>query len=89
MRDARIDAYARLLVERSVGVQNGWQVYVRATPLARPLLEAVEEEIARRGAYPIVYMGWDSVGGQFARYARRVHRDRRARERPRRLRPLR
>ena len=69
MRDARIDAYARLLVERSVGVQNGWQVYVRATPLARPLLEAVEEEIARRGAYPIVYMGWDSVGGQFARYA--------------------
>ena len=69
MRDARIDAYARLLVERSVGVQKGWQVYVRATPLARPLLEAVEEEIARRGAYPIVYMGWDSVGGQFARYA--------------------
>ncbi len=34
MRDPRIDEYARLLVERSVAVQLGWQVSVRGTPLA-------------------------------------------------------
>ena len=28
MRDARIDEYARLLVERSVGVQPGWEVQI-------------------------------------------------------------
>ena len=52
MRDPRIDDYARLLVDRSVGVQPGWQVFLRATPLARPLVEAVQEQIARRGRLP-------------------------------------
>ncbi len=69
MRDPRIDDYARLLVERSVGVQPGWQVQVRATPLARPLVEAVLEEIARRGAYPILQMTFELIGGPFAREA--------------------
>jgi len=50
MRDPRIDEYARLLVDRSVGVQPGWQVFVRTTPLARPLLEAVQEQIDRLAA---------------------------------------
>jgi len=48
VRDPRIDDYARLLVGRSIDVQPGWQVQVRATPLARPLVEAVLEEIAAR-----------------------------------------
>ena len=69
MRDARIDEYARLLVDRSVGVQPGWQVLLRATPLARPLVEAVQEQIARRGAYPLLQLAWDTVGGPFAREA--------------------
>ncbi len=69
MRDLRIDDYARLLVDRSVGVQPGWQVFVRATPLARPLVEAVQEQIAHRGAYPILQLAWDSFGGPFARVA--------------------
>ncbi|HEY4349240.1 MAG TPA: aminopeptidase [Gaiellaceae bacterium] len=69
MRDPRIDEYARLLVDRSVEVQPGWQVFVRATPLARPLLEAVIEQISRRGAYPIVQLAWETVGGPFAREA--------------------
>jgi aminopeptidase len=69
MRDPRIDEYARLLVDRSVGVRPGWQVFVRATPLARPLVEAVQEQIARRGAYPIVHLAWEAVGGPFAREA--------------------
>src|SRR4051794_20999638 len=69
MRDPRIDQYARLLVERSVGIQPGWQVFLRATPLARPLLDAVEEQIARRGAYPLVHLAWDNIGGPFSREA--------------------
>ena len=69
MRDPRIDEYARLLVDRSVAVQPGWQVFVRATPLARPLLDAVQEQIARRGAYPILQLAWETVGGPFAREA--------------------
>jgi len=69
VRDPRIDEYARLLVDRSVGVQPGWQVQVRATPLARPLVEAVLEQIARRGAYPLLQMTFETIGGPFAREA--------------------
>ena len=69
MRDPRIDDYARLLVERSVGVQPGWQVAVRGTPLARPLIEAVMEHIARVGAYPILQLSFEQIGGPFAREA--------------------
>jgi aminopeptidase len=69
MRDPRIDEYARLLVERSVGVEPGWQVYLRGTPLARPLVDAVQEQIARKGAWPILQISWDGFGGPFAREA--------------------
>jgi aminopeptidase len=57
-QDARVEHYARLLVERSLDVQPGWQVLIRTTPLARPLLEEVVRLIARRGAYPIVRLGF-------------------------------
>ena len=69
MRDARVDEYARLLVERSVAVEPGWQVSVRGTHLARPLIEAVIEQIARLGAYPLLQLSFEQVGGPFAREA--------------------
>jgi aminopeptidase len=69
VRDLRLDDYARLLVGRSLGVQAGWQVHVRSTPLARPLVEAVIEEIARRGAYALLQLSFEQVGGPFAREA--------------------
>jgi aminopeptidase len=69
VRDPRIDEYARLLVQRSVAVQSGWQVAVRGTPLARPLIEAVLEHIARLGAYPLLQLTFDQIGGPFAREA--------------------
>ena len=61
MRDPRIDEYARLLVERSVGVQPGWEVQIRSTPLARPLVEEIARGIARRGAYPLVRLAFTSL----------------------------
>ena len=69
MRDSRIDAYARLLVERCVNVQPGWEVLIRATTLSRPLIEAVIEEIARRGANPLLQLTFETIGGPFAREA--------------------
>jgi aminopeptidase len=69
VRDPRIDEYARLLVERSVGVRPGWQVSIRSTPLARPLIESVIEQIARIGAYPLLNLTFESIGGPFAREA--------------------
>ena len=56
--DPRVAEYARLLVERSLGVQPGWQVLIRSTPAARPLLEEVMRLIARKGAYPLLRMNW-------------------------------
>jgi aminopeptidase len=61
MGDTRIEAYARLLVERSVDIQSGWQVMVLSSPLARPLIEEVVRAIARRGAYALVRMPYESI----------------------------
>jgi aminopeptidase len=52
--DPRIEQYARLIVERSLDVQPGWQVVIRSTPLAQPLVEEVMRRVARRGAYPLL-----------------------------------
>ena len=59
MPDPRVQEYARLLVERSIDVQPGWQVLVISQPPARPLLEEVVSLIARRRAYPLVRFSYD------------------------------
>jgi aminopeptidase len=51
--DPRWEELARLLVDRSLDVQPGWQVSVRSSPLSRPLFEAVCRRIAQRGAYAL------------------------------------
>src|SRR5918997_827666 len=58
MADPRVQDYARLIVERSIDVQPGWQVLVVAQPAGRPLLEEVVRLIARRGAYPLVRLSY-------------------------------
>src|SRR5947208_8340623 len=55
--DPRIEAYAKLIVERSLDVQPGWQVWINSSWLARPLVQEVVRAIARRGAYPLVRLG--------------------------------
>ena len=69
MRDPRIDDYARLLVERSRRGAARLAGRVRGTPAARPLIEAVLEQIAQRGAYPLLQMTFELIGGPFAREA--------------------
>jgi aminopeptidase len=64
MADPRIESYARLLVERCVDVQPGWQVLVAGTPLARPLLEEVARTIARRRAYALVQVRFTDFGSR-------------------------
>jgi aminopeptidase len=61
--DPRVSDYARLLVERCVDVQAGWQVLVSASPLARPLVAEVARAIARRGAYALVRLALRQAEG--------------------------
>jgi aminopeptidase len=56
--DPRVREYARLLVERSLDVQRGWQVLIRAQPAARPLIEELIRLVAERGAYPLLRMNF-------------------------------
>jgi aminopeptidase len=59
--DPRLERYAKLLVERCLAVEPGWEVLIRSTPLARPLLEELERQIARRGAYAIMRLSCSSL----------------------------
>jgi aminopeptidase len=51
--DPRVEAYARLLVERCLDVQPGMQVLIRTTPLAQPLFAELSRLIGGRGAYVV------------------------------------
>jgi aminopeptidase len=51
--DPRIEAYARLLVERSIDPEPGWQVLVSTTTEARPLAQELSRQLAARGAYAL------------------------------------
>jgi aminopeptidase len=66
--DPRIEAYARLLVD-CIAPEAGWQVLVRSQPPARPLIEEVSRELARRGVRALVRLAFDLVGGVFVREA--------------------
>ena len=58
MADPRVKELAELVVDRCLDVQPRWQVSVRATPLARPLVTEVARAIARRGAYYLPKVNW-------------------------------
>jgi aminopeptidase len=58
-RHSRVERYAELLVERCLGVQPGWEILIRSTPLARPLLEELQRQIARRDAYAILRLDYN------------------------------
>jgi aminopeptidase len=56
--DPRVNDYARLLVERCLGVQPGWQVLIRSQPAARAAIDELTRLIANRGAYPLLRMNF-------------------------------
>ncbi|HSC93093.1 MAG TPA: aminopeptidase [Gaiellaceae bacterium] len=76
MRDPRVDAYADLLLDWSLGVEPGWQVLVATTTEARPLAEALSRGLARRGAYALTRVqfgplhpldvAWTEAAGELA-----------------------
>jgi aminopeptidase len=59
--DSRVSDYAKLLVERCVDVQPGWEVIVIGSTQARPLVEEVVRAIGRRGAVPIVQLSFSGM----------------------------
>jgi aminopeptidase len=59
--DQRVAEYAKLLVERCVDVQPGWEVVVLGSAQARPLVEEVVRAIGRRGAIPIVQLSFSGM----------------------------
>jgi aminopeptidase len=56
--DPRVTEYARLIVERSLDVQPGWQILIRTQPEAQPLIDELIRMIAARGAYPLLRMNY-------------------------------
>lgn len=64
--DPRVAAYARLICEHCVGVQPGWTVNLRSSPLARPLVEELMAEIGRRGAHVHLALSFEYHGGPWA-----------------------
>lgn len=66
--DSRIQAYARILVD-CIDPRPEWQVSVRSQPPARPLIEEISRELARRGARALVRLGLDPYGSSFLRHA--------------------
>jgi aminopeptidase len=56
--DPRVEAYARLLVERAIAPAPGAQVLVVANVPGRPLVEAVARTLGRRGCYALVRLDY-------------------------------
>lgn len=52
--DADTERFAALLCDYCLDVQPGWQVLVRSTTRAAPLLRALHAEILRRDAWPLL-----------------------------------
>lgn len=57
--------FAALLTQYCLDLQPGQTVLIEAEPAALPLLEALQEEVLRRGAYPIVELFPASVSRPF------------------------
>ena len=61
MTDPRHEQYAKLLID-CIDVQPGWQVILSSSPLARPMVEEVSRQLARRGAYVLLRLSLSGVG---------------------------
>lgn len=56
LEDPRIARMARVLVEYSVEVKEGWEVAVVGSPVALPLIKSICREVISKGAHPYVML---------------------------------
>ena len=61
MHDIRIERWAHTLVHYCLGLKEGENVSIHATPLAAPLVEAVYREVLRVGAHPIPFIELENL----------------------------
>ena len=69
------DRFAALLCGYCLDPQPGQQAVVRSTPLAAPLLLAVQRELLEREAWPLLRVELPGVAEGFFAHARDVHLD--------------
>jgi len=61
--------YARVLVEYSLGVNKNDLVIIRSEAQAQPLIQALYEEILKKGAYPLLRLTIDGINESYYRHA--------------------
>lgn len=61
MNDARVERYAKILVNYSVGVQPGDNVLVSGSVAAMPLVSETLRQVIRAGGYPMVQLHDDTL----------------------------
>lgn len=69
MRDPRITALAKVLVNYSTGVKPGQLVRIAGDPVGLPLIEAVYEQVLKAGAHPMVQLKPGSCTDLFYEHA--------------------
>lgn len=69
MRDPRVEALAKILVQHSTAVAEGEVCAIEGESAAEPLLLAIYEEVLRAGGHPIVNMGMEGASAAFFRHA--------------------
>ncbi|MEM6757698.1 MAG: aminopeptidase, partial [Planctomycetota bacterium] len=69
MRDPRLDALARVLVNYSTAVRPGQLVRLAGDPVGLPLIEALYEQVLRAGAHPVVRLAPGSLQELFYEHA--------------------
>ncbi|OUN01275.1 MAG: hypothetical protein BAA04_08210 [Firmicutes bacterium ZCTH02-B6] len=72
-KDPRIEQLADILVNYSTEVKAGDHVLIRATPLARPLVEAIFRLVVRNGGYPMLQLSYGSFSRIFYEEATDAH----------------
>jgi aminopeptidase len=75
LRQPDPDAFAALLCDYCLDVQGHEQVLVRSTTLAAPLLLALQGEILRRGAWPLLRVEVPGEASSFYANAREEQLD--------------
>jgi len=74
-READTERFAALLCDYCLEVQPGWQVLVRATTLATPLLRALHAAILERDAWPLLRVELPGIEEDLHTLARDRHLD--------------